>query len=262
MKKRSVIALITDFGLDDGYVASMKGVILTLSPAAQIIDITHSIEPGNVDQAAFLLWTTFNYFPKGTIFVCVVDPGVGSKRNILCVQTNNHCFLAPDNGVLKFVLGSIRAKTIISVTQKKYFSKEISNTFHGRDIFAPVAAHLFNGLSIGKLGAETTPVTAKEHFVEIVAASKKTYAGKIIHIDRFGNIITNFHSRRFSTLRSRLQIGKTTIHRFSRTYAEAESKYPFLTIGSSMLLEISFRNGNAARLLNAKMNQRVRLRME
>ena len=262
MKKNAVIALLTDFGLNDGFVGSMKGVILSsLPPTVQIVDVTHSVEPQNIDEAAYLLWSVFNYFPKGTIFVCVVDPGVGSKRKILCLQTDRFYFLAPDNGLLKFILGSAKPRAIVAVTNRKYFAKEVSSTFHGRDIFAPVAAHLANGLSITKLGPKTKPLFAEEHFVEIVPDNKKVYVGKIIHIDHFGNIITNFHSRRLFSTRVRLQIRKSTISRFSKTYADAKLGHPFVVPGSSKLLEVSLKNGNVARFLDARINQKIRLRM-
>ena len=259
MKKHSVIALITDFGTSDGYIGSVKGAILSLSPSAQIIDISHSVSPQNIDEGAFLLWSVFQYFPKGTIFVCVVDPGVGGSRKILCVETAHYLFLAPDNGILKFVLNTIKPTSIVAVTNKRYWRKEISRTFHGRDIFAPVAAHLSRGGEVSRLGLITDPLFGKEDFVDISSKRKKIFAGKVIHIDHFGNIITNFHLRQRPKFPITLRIGKTIITRFSETYGEAEANRVFSTQGSSNLIEISIKNRSAAEALQVKLNQQVRL---
>ncbi len=261
MKKRKRIAFLSDFGLSDGYVAAVKGVILSLSPDAEIIDISHSVKSQNVDEAAYLLWTVFSFFPKSTIFVCVVDPGVGTDRRILCVKGNDYYFLAPDNGLLKFILGTLKTKTIVGVTNHKYYRHEVSRTFHGRDIFAPVAAHLANGRSIHDLGPKVIPLFGEEQFVKI-ASSRRTYTGRIIHADHFGNIITNFVAANFPKHRFRLQIGNKVIHRSAETYQNSVSRTPFIIVGSSGLLEVSVKNGNAARALSTKIHQQIYLEWE
>lgn len=260
MTKNSIIALLTDFGYEDAYVASMKGVILNIAPHATIIDITHNISPQNIDSAAYILWSSYKYFPKGTIFVCVVDPGVGSHRKILGVKTNKYVFLAPDNGLMKYVLASEKMLSVVSVENTRYFLPSISSTFHGRDIFAPVAAHLVCGVTFSSLGKGITPLTQAEHFLEV--KRRGSYSGKVIHVDRFGNIITNFKldARKFRKLT--LSIKKTVLHQFHTTYVEAKSNSPFLIVGSSGLLEVSVKNGSASSLLKPTPLQPVHLKLE
>lgn len=261
MKKRQVIALLTDFSLDDVYVASMKGVILSLAPDVQIIDITHSAKPRSIDQAAYLLWSCFNYFPQNTIFVCVVDPEVGTSRKIICAESDGYKFLAPDNGILKFVLGSIKKIKSVFVVDQKYFLPKISNTFHGRDIFAPVAAHLANGVPIRILGPKTTPLHA-EYFIEVPTKLEIEVQGKIIHIDHFGNIVTNYLCKNNVPDKLRLRIGKRVIKGVSETYADAKTNKPFIILGSSSLLEVSIKNGNAAKIVGSKINDPIKLIFE
>jgi hypothetical protein len=262
MKTQTIIALLTDFGIEDGYVASMKAVIISRVPNCQIIDISHSVEPQNIDQAAYLLWSSFRYFPKNTTFICVVDPGVGTDRKIICLESERYRFLAPDNGVLKYVLGSLKKQKIVSVHNSKYFLSKLSTTFQGRDIFAPVAAHLANGLVIKNLGPSTTPLFHAERFVEVLSIAHEQYQGKIINIDRFGNIVTNYFLSTYPKGKMLLSVGRKTISEFSKTYADGTGKKPFMIIGSSELLEISVRNGNAAKLLNTKLNQKISLKIE
>ena len=142
VRQPRVITLLTDFGNQDAYVGIMKGVIAGINPFANIVDICHSISPQDIFSGAYLLYTSYKYFPRKTIHVVVVDPGVGSRRNIICVETKNYFFLAPDNGILSFIVQEERLKSIIRVTNSKYFLPSLSSTFHGRDVFAPVAAHL------------------------------------------------------------------------------------------------------------------------
>jgi S-adenosylmethionine hydrolase len=254
MKKHKVVVLLTDFGTSDQYVASMKGVILSLAPRANIVDLSHHISPQNITQAAFLLWSSHSYFPKETLFVCVVDPGVGTSRRILCVDTGHYKFLAPDNGVLKYVLASCKNPRVTNVTRKEYFQKNVSYTFHGRDIFSPVAAHMLQGVASHKLGPRVMPNYGKEEFVQVKGIRRKIYRGSILHIDHFGNIITNF-SCRMVPERSVLTIGKKSVRQSFATYGDATNKHAFMIIGSSGLIELSVHDGNAARVLNARLNQ-------
>ncbi|MGR3218622.1 MAG: SAM hydrolase/SAM-dependent halogenase family protein, partial [Candidatus Anammoxibacter sp.] len=150
----SIVTLLTDFGLHDEYVGVMKGVILGIDRSARIIDLSHSIKPQDIIGAAYVLLSAYKYFPAGTVNLVVVDPGVGSDRKIICVKTKDHIFLAPDNGILSILIAHETPEIIIEVTNKKYFLPEVSNTFHGRDIFAPVAAHLANGVKPEELGEE------------------------------------------------------------------------------------------------------------
>ncbi len=259
MKNQKVIALLTDFGLNDAYVASMKGVIHSIADGVQVIDITHSIEPQNIDQAAYVLWSTYKYFPEGTIFICVVDPGVGAARKIICAEGNSYVFLAPDNGILKFILGSCKISRIRVVNNQQYFQPEVSPTFHGRDIFSPVAAHITNGIKLDKLGPQTTPLFHAEHFIEVPLKPNEEYVGKIIHVDHFGNIVTNLHIKSKVVNKMNLILGKNAIKEFSKTYSDDKSKKPFLIIGSTGLLEIAIKNNSASKLLKPTLNQSVRL---
>jgi len=256
MNTPRIIALLTDFGNDDPYVAGMKGMILSIAPTAQIVDISHSVQPQNITQASYLLWSVYKYFPKGTFFAAVVDPGVGGSRKIICAEGGGYTFLAPDNRILQYVAGEVHFKKVIAVTQDKYFSSTVSRTFHGRDIFAPVTAHLSNGVSIKSLGVN---IKHKLPIGKLITVESKPggYTGKILHIDHFGNLITDF---RFTKLRTfRLNIGKRIITKYSPTYEAAPSKVPFLIGGSSGLLEISVKNGDAAATLRAKLNQPLKL---
>jgi S-adenosyl-L-methionine hydrolase (adenosine-forming) len=261
MNNNPTIALLTDFGLRDGYVASMKGVISVEFPDANIIDITHEISPQNIDEAAYVLWSTYEYFPQKTIFVSVVDPGVGSKRDIICVQSKKYTFLAPDNGLLKYIFASEKILRIVSVTGKKYFNSKINPTFHGRDIFAPVAANLAKGVSIRVLGKNINPVTVPVKFNDFENRSSSIITGKIIHIDRFGNIITNIQIKNFDSLKyiKNITIGKNSIKLFRKTYSEEISNKPFAIIGSRNLLEISIKEKNAAKLMNVKVGRSVKV---
>ncbi|MBI5476230.1 MAG: SAM-dependent chlorinase/fluorinase [Ignavibacteriales bacterium] len=259
MKSPPVIALLTDFGTMDAYVASMRGVILSIAPNATIIDISHSIEPQNIDEAAYIIWTTFRYFPKNTTFICVVDPGVGSNRNIICVESKDYRFIAPDNGLLKYILGSLHRPKVIAVKNKNYFLPQVSTTFHGRDVFAPIAAQLAKGLSSSKLGPETTPLFHAEQFKEVNLKYNDEYNGSIIHIDYFGNIITNFLIKGDQKKTFKLKIGTGYITKLFSSYADAPTKKPFLIIGSSGLLEIVVKNGNASNYVKAPVKSNLKL---
>jgi hypothetical protein len=260
MKRTAVIVLLTDFGLTDHYVASVKGTILSIAPRVTMVDLSHDVAAQNVDQAAFLLWSSYSYFPPGTLFVCVVDPGVGSGRRILYAEARGYSFLVPDNGILKFVSSDQAPSRIIDVRNTKYFLKKRSTTFHGRDIFAPVAAHLALGLPARKLGKETSSAIAPERFIRVRRGAGKEYDGKVLHIDHFGNIVTNFapgpQPAGFT-----LHLGKKKVTNFSRTYEGARPGSPFMILGSSGLLEVSIRNGNAAAVLDGHLNQSARLRI-
>ena len=260
MKNRT-IALITDFGLADAYVGAMKGVILSIVPSTTIVDITHDVLPQKIDQAAYLLWSSFKFFPKGTIFVCVIDPGVGSERKILCVETDDYLFLAPDNGILKYIFHHYNKADVFEVSNEKYFADDISSTFHGRDIFAPVAAHLADGVSPSKLGDALTPEFGAEWFNTIDPGKKGTYRGKVLHIDRFGNLITDFMFENEVKSKLSLNAGTHKIINYFSNYAEATG-HPFMIRGSSKLLEVSLRNNNAANFLRANVNQKLLLFVE
>jgi S-adenosylmethionine hydrolase len=261
MKNKPIIALLTDFGLRDGYVASMKGVITTIFPHANIIDITHEISPQNIDEAAYILWSAYKNFPENTIFVSVVDPGVGSKRNIICAQSKKYTFLSPDNGLLKYIFASEKILRVVFVTNKKYFNTEVSPTFHGRDIYAPVGANIAKGISIKEFGENVNPVTKPEEFIIFEDRSSSSIIGRIIHIDRFGNIVTNICLNSSDSVieLKNIIIGKRSISKFRKTYSEENSQKSFALIGSKNLLEISIREKSAAKLMAVKVGKSVKV---
>lgn len=250
-----VIALLTDFGTRDGYVASMKAVIKTICSQVSLIDVSHDIAGQQVDEAKFILWTTYSFFPDKTIFVCVVDPGVGTERRILAVKTERHIFLAPDNGLLDMVLSEANILEAYEVTNTKYFLPAISSTFHGRDIFSPLAAHLTNGIplkSVGKLVALGRPAG---FLVSVM--DKGTYDGSIIYIDRFGNIVTNFS---IEATRDATIVFQNHEMAVKGTYADATEGEVLALIGSSGLIEIAVRNGSAQKMFDAVYGLEVKLR--
>ncbi len=187
------ITLTTDFGTHDWFAGTMKGVILGIEPRAQIVDITHKIPPGDLCAGAFALAASCGFFPKGTIHVAVIDPGVGSQRQAIAVQTTRYFFVGPDNGVLSLALASEKIRSVHRLQNESLCLRPISRTFHGRDIFAPVAAHLSRGVSIGIVG----PV--QEDFVRLCRpkprAQGNSICAEVIYIDRFGNAITNVENK-------------------------------------------------------------------
>jgi len=249
-----MIALLTDFGTRDGYVAAMKAVIKTICPNTDIIDISHDISPQNIAEAKFVLWTTCRYFPSKTIFVCVVDPGVGTNRKIIAVKTKDQVFIGPDNGVLNMVLTEHEIKRAVEVTNKKYFLQNISNTFHGRDIFSPVAAHLANGKKFSSLGPFITLKKPERIFVHI--SGNGEYNGNIIYIDRFGNLVTNFRTEKIGS--AELKIKDIDV-RLKTTYGEVNEGEIVAYPGSSGVIEIAVRNGNAQQMINAAYGAIVKL---
>lgn len=190
MRQSRIITLLTDFGNQDAYAGIMKGVIAGINPLAKIIDICHNVPPQDIFKGAYLLSTSYQYFPKGSIHVAVVDPGVGSKRTIVCAETRNYLFLAPDNGILGFILQEEQPKRLVRVTNTTYFLPAPSNTFHGRDVFAPVAAHLSLGVKPHQLGSPIEQLD-QLHIPKPYHTKTGHLEGQIICIDRFGNLITN-----------------------------------------------------------------------
>ncbi len=260
--KHRTVALLTDFGLRDQYVGAVKGVILSRAPQAGIVDISHNVSPHSIQEAAFLLWSAYRYFPKGTIFVVIVDPEVGGKRRIICAQGGQYIFLAPDNGLLKYVFGELNVSKVVSIQETRFFLPHVSSTFHGRDIFAPVCSHLANGVPLSRLGEEIHPVTRAELFLTFDRQKDRQVEGTIVYIDHFGNIITNIYQENPSKGKPRLQMiirRREVVDYFSPTYAEAPRNRPFMMQGSTGLLEVAVREGSAARVLRARIGDPVRL---
>ncbi|MEP7294036.1 MAG: SAM-dependent chlorinase/fluorinase, partial [Chloroflexota bacterium] len=184
-----LIALLTDFGTTDTYVGVMKGVMLGIAPDIQLVDLTHAIQPQNIRQAAFLLLNSYRFFPPETVFLVVVDPGVGSSRRALAVRAGQYTFVAPDNGVLSYVLDELSECQTVELTNPDYQLSGASNTFHGRDIFAPAAAHLAAGVPLDTLGAPVDPPVILPDPSLVVAG--KHVIGEVLHIDHFGSAVTS-----------------------------------------------------------------------
>lgn len=263
----SIITLLTDFGIDDEYVGIMKGVILSIAPSARIIDITHQIAPQDLIHAAYVIKFSYRYFSRGTVHVVVVDPGVGTSRAILALEIKGHIFLAPDNGILTLLMDTEPIDTIIRVDKKDYFLEPLSRTFHGRDIFAPVAAHLAKGVAIQKFGHPADPKELVRLPIEYPAISDKgELIGLIVSIDRFGNLITNIDLDslekfcRTATGKSpEIRIGGDKITGLSSSYENVKPQNPLMIIGSRGCLEIAVNRGSARHRFMAKKGDKVRL---
>lgn len=262
----SIITLTTDFGLADGYVGTMKGVILGIDPTAAIVDISHDIAPQDVREAAYILYAAYPYFPQGTIHVVVVDPGVGSERRAIALRTSQATFVAPDNGVLSYVVaGEKKVEEIVDLTNPGYHLSPVSCTFHGRDIFAPAAAHLARGIPLTELGQPLTEIVAFS-LPRPQLRPDGTIVGQVIHVDRFGNLITSIMSKDLaghSPLReSVVKIKGQSIRGIVNTYAEVTPGKLLTLIGSEDHLEISASGGSASRTLEAKVGDEVLLEVE
>ena len=257
-----IIALITDFGLRDPYVAEMKAVILKICPAATIVDVTHQIEKFNIRMGAYTLAAASPYFPKGTIHVVVVDPGVGTRRGAILIQTRQGCFIGPDNGVLALATETQGIGHVYKITNPKLMLPKISNTFHGRDIFAPAAAHLAKGTPPSEFGPEIHKIVTPK-FAE-TTRRKNTITGEVIHVDDFGNIVTNFKEKEVESMglktmvNLKLQNIKLTL-KLCKAYSEVEKQKPLAIIGSHNFLEISMNQGNAAEAFKTKVGDKIKL---
>jgi len=242
-----IITLTTDFGTRDGYSASMKGVILSLAPSAVIVDITHKIEPQDMRQAAIALSTAAPYFPAGTIHVAVVDPGVGTDRAILAVSAGEQVYLAPDNGLLELIFSRHPDHEVRRVENRELFLPHISRTFHGRDILAPVAAHLASGTPLEAVGPAVSDYQ-RGAFPQ-PEVRKGLVLGQIVYRDHFGNLITNISDRHlepFDLSTLQVRAGYTRIDRLSDSYSDAAKGELLCLIGSGGFLEIALREGSAA----------------
>jgi S-adenosylmethionine hydrolase len=251
-----IITLTTDLGLNDAYVAEMKGVILDINPEAKLVDICHTIKPQDIAQAAFVLSQAYPFFSQGTIHVVVVDPGVGTRRRAIILATKSASFVAPDNGVLSYVIGQSPGWKAVAITKPKFWRPTVSSTFHGRDIFAPVAARLSLGLPLTDFGEMITSV-AMLPLPQPCQAADGSMVGHIIHIDNFGNLITDVNSDNLPKEKRTLtvEVGGQLIAGLSRTYAEGKGLLAL--IGSDGYLEIAVKNGNASAELSAKVGDKV-----
>jgi S-adenosylmethionine hydrolase len=257
---KPLITLTTDFGTTDHFAGTMKGVILGIQPAAQIVDITHEVQAYEISDGAFTIAQAYPYFPKRTIHIVVVDPGVGSTRRPLLAEMAGQFFIAPDNGVLSIVFAHEKPK-VRHVTNDRYFLHPVSRTFHGRDVFAPVAAHLAAGIPparFGKLIDDYLQLT----FHLPTQTGKSAWTGSVLKVDRFGNLITNLHLDDFPNLPVRpfrLLAGRQPITRLALTFTECSAGELFVIVGSSGYLEVATNQGSAAKILGCGAGSQVEL---
>jgi hypothetical protein len=269
-----MITLTTDFGLRDGYVAAMKGTMLSIHADARLVDVTHQIDPQDVMEAAFVLNTAVPYTPEGSVHLVVVDPGVGTERRAVALRHDAHWYVGPDNGVFPLVLDGETPEAIVELDNPDAWRTDApSTTFHGRDIFSPAAAHLAAGRPLDALG---TPVDTLEslHWAE-PTADAGTVQGWVVHVDHFGNCITNI---RRSTLRRALDldgavgpaelppveayVGNTILETIGTTYGVVAEEEPLLLFGSTGYLEVSVNGGNAAERLDIRKGDSIKLSFE
>ena len=257
-----IITLLTDFGLNDYFVGAMKGVILATNPNAHLVDITHEISPHDIDEAAFTLLAAYSTFPRKTIHVAVVDPGVGSKRRPILVVTGDQLFVGPDNGIFSYVIEREQQARLFHITNEKYFRHPLSPTFHGRDIFAPVAAALSLGSRPEVFGPEVDD-PFRLASLESHNAGKGRLHARIIHIDRFGNCVTNLTQKQLTSAMiesgAQLLIKGQAITAFREFFAgEGNGKQKLFAIwGSAGFLEIAAQNRSAAKVLKVERGERV-----
>lgn len=261
--KRPVITLLTDFGSADHYAGAMKGVLLGICPDAQLVDISHEIAPYAIAEAAFTLSQAWTCFPEGTVHLAVVDPGVGSARKPILVEAGGHYFVGPDNGLLTMLYDAVPAHEVREITADRYFRQPVSRTFHGRDIFAPVAAHLANGVAPTEFGKQLRDYL-RLSFGAPARIGPETWSGTILKVDHFGNLITNFNSETWLRLAAEpfeMKVGRCLVARMASNYAEMDPGDLFVIGGSAGFLEISMNRGSAGKAAAAKSGDRVEVRL-
>jgi S-adenosyl-L-methionine hydrolase (adenosine-forming) len=257
-----LITLMTDFGAKDHFVGVMKGVIAGIAPGARVVDLTHEIEAFQVKQARYLLSQSWPYFPPRTIHVVVVDPGVGSARRPLLVEANSQLFIGPDNGVLSEVVALPKAK-VRELTNRKLWLDEVSATFHGRDVFAPVAAHMATGVTPARAG-KLIKDARRDAGMAPVRTGKRFWVGEVVHVDRFGNLITNLTPPDMPELGPRivaLKAGYEVIAGLSTHYAAAAPGAVVALVGSGGTIEIAVHQGRADRKLGLSVGSPVELEL-
>ena len=242
-----IITLVTDFGRSDGYVGIMEGVIYGICPSAKIVHLSHQIPPQSIQAGAFVLYQSFRYFPTDTVHCVVVDPGVGSHRRAIAVRTDHGTFVGPDNGVLDLVLSTTEVEKTVTLNNPDYQLSTVSATFHGRDIFAPAAAHLAAGVPLGKLGTVVTDL----QFTDMLK-SPEPGCCRVIHVDHFGNIVLSLTAGDLPDVQNlSVMIGGTVIAPLRRTFADVNEGMVVLYVGSSNgHIEIAMRNQSAAQVLD------------
>ena len=257
-----IITLITDFGIQDGYVGAMKGVILGINPRARIVDISHRVNRHDLLQAALVLRNTCSYFPPGSVHLVVVDPGVGGRRKALVAETEDFVFVGPDNGVFSPALEDFPPVRVVAIQKSRYILPRVSDTFHGRDIFAPVAAHCSLGVGVDEFGPEIK--TCQSMVLPQPRIEADGLRGQVMAVDSFGNLVTDISRRDLDgctgTAPVIIQLGELTISRISHSYQEVPRGSPLAIIGSWDLLEIAVNGGDARSVLGAERGDPVVVR--
>jgi S-adenosylmethionine hydrolase len=248
-RANGIVTFLTDYGLEDSYVAQVKGVMLTHNRHLTIVDVTHAVPPQDILEGAFQLATTWRVFPPGTVHLAVVDPGVGTARRAIAVLADGHLFVLPDNGLISLVLEEASSVAAWSLDRHELFREPVAPTFHGRDVFAPVAATLATGLPPDRVGSPVDPATLARLQLPPVAVSAAAVEGPIVSIDRFGNARTLIRREQLPGPPEQLTVlcGNLRIDGIARTFADVEPGQPVAYFGSHGGLEIAVRNGNAAR---------------
>jgi S-adenosylmethionine hydrolase len=264
----AVISLLTDFGTDDEYVGLVKAVIYGIAPGADVVDLCHRIEPQDVAGAAFLISSAWRYFPENSVHLVIIDPGVGTDRAIIAVKSAGHIFLAPDNGVLTRIFDRDPAVRIVRVENRAFFRAQVSRTFHGRDIFAPVGAHLLRGISMDQLG----PAAPAGSLRRIEAAARRSdergeIVGAVVWVDRFGNLITDIEVNEANRIRGeeeglplQVHIAGRILTGLCRSYGDVEPGEALVVVGSRGTLEIAVNCGSASAKLGCGRGDPVRIR--
>jgi S-adenosylmethionine hydrolase len=279
MKHTPLITLTTDFGTADGYVGTMKGVILGIAPDARLVDLSHAIAPQDVREAAFMLYTAYRFFPAHTVHLVVVDPGVGSARRAVALRTPVGTFVGPDNGVFGYVMAREPVEALVELADPRYRLPRVSQTFHGRDVFAPAAAHLAARVPIADLGPEVSdPVTLPLPRLEVAAGN---IVGEVWHVDRFGNVVTSIGELawagdelvcepalgkapdtgcRIAAANATVEVAGQTIAGVRRAYAQVAPGEVLALVGSGGHLEIAVREGSASEKLEVHPGDEVVLK--
>jgi S-adenosyl-L-methionine hydrolase (adenosine-forming) len=257
MKRSGIITLLTDFGNVDPYVAVMKGVILTINPDASIVDISHSVMTGRVAQGSEIIRETYPFFPKGTVHIAVVDPGVGTGRRLLAIEADGHFFVGPDNGIFWPVIKNCKEAVLMSLTESRYFLHHVTSTFHGRDVFAPVAGHLSLGKELSQMGTrihDPVEITLPSHHI-----TGGILFGEITRADTFGNLITNIGKPELERFLQKsdpvIFVGNLELRRIDKTYFDVEEGEPLALINSSGLLEIAVNLGRASEYVGINQDE-------
>lgn len=254
--RHKIITLTTDFGYKDPFVGEMKGVILSINQSINLVDITHGIEPHNIEEGAFIIGSSYKYFPSGTIHIAVVDPAVGSERRCIIVEADGHYFVGPDNGIFSYVMSFSQKVKVISITNEKYVLSKDSPTFQGRDVFAPVAAWLSKGVDLKEFGVSIDDYKRFEILLPKIEGDK--ISGQVIYIDRFGNAVTNITKEDLHKLAGQFFVNMDEkIIRPVKNYSQALENNLHCLINSSGYLELFVNKASASRLFGIYKGREV-----